>query len=223
MTAGGSALRDGWPLLVSSVVIGIPFGIAARQAGLTPMEASAMSVIVFAGAAQFAMLDLFARGADALVIAATVLLINLRHVLMGAALRPLVDGVPLATRLLSAYVLTDESFAMGIARLRSGRSELRYYLTFAIALWLAWNSATIAGAIVGGALADPRRLGLDFAITAAFIAIVVLGIRGRTDVAVALAAAATAGVLRLAGASAIAVVIAGAGAPLLAIALRRAR
>ncbi|HET8569383.1 MAG TPA: AzlC family ABC transporter permease [Candidatus Limnocylindria bacterium] len=217
------ALIEGWPLFLTSFVIGVPFGIAARRAGLGAIEASGMSVIVFAGAAQFAMLDLFARGAPAALVVATALLINLRHLLMATAMRPFAEGRALWQRLAIAYVLTDESFAMGIGRLRRGTADVAYYLTFAFTLWLAWNAATIVGATLGGAVTDPDRLGLDFAITGAFIAIVVLGIRDRVDVAVALAAALAAGALRLAGASSVAVVAAGAIAPLVAAAVRRVR
>lgn len=215
------ALADGWPILVTAVLIGIAFGVAAREIGLSALEASGMSVLIFAGAAQFAALDLIRQGASAPLIVGSVLLINLRHLLMGASLRPHLGKAPLGARLLAAYLLVDESFAMGIARYRAGGRGTGYYLTFGVAMWTAWNVGTLLGATLVSGAVDPRRFGLDFAITATFLAIVALGIRDRTDVAVALVAAFAAAGLRLAGASTIAVVAAGALAPLVAVAWRR--
>lgn len=217
------ALTEGWPVLLTVGVVGIAFGIAAREGGLSAPEASGMSILIFAGAAQFAAVDLVARGAPVPLIIASVLLLNLRHLLMGASLRAHLGERPLGPRLLAAYLLTDESFAMGIARYRRGGHGIAYYLTFAAALWACWNVGTVLGATVVSGTLDARRFGLDFAITATFVAIVALGIRGRTDIAVALSAALVAGALRLAGASTIAVVAAGALAPLLAVAWRRDR
>lgn len=217
------AISDGWPIVLTSVVVGIAFGIAARQAGLAPHEASGMSMLLFAGAAQFAAVDLMARNAPAPLIVATVVLLNLRHLLMAAALRAQLANRTVAERVLSAYLLTDESFAMGIAHLRRGGRGTMYYLTFAASFWLGWNVGTILGATLFSDAIDPLRYGLDFAITATFTAIVVLGIRGRADIAVAIVASLAAGILRLVGASAVAVVAAGALAPLVAVAMDHAR
>src|SRR5205823_2818307 len=100
---------------------------------------------VFAGAAQFAMVQLFRDDAAWPVIVATVLLINLRHLLMAAALQPHFVGVSITRRLAAAYVLTDEAFAMAISWFRRGRTELTYYATFALALYVLWNAATVIG------------------------------------------------------------------------------
>ena len=86
---------------------------------------------------------------------------------------------------------------------------------------MLWNVATVIGIIVGGAIGDPRRFGVDFAITATFIGIVVLAIRHRVDIVIAVIAALVAGALALAGASTIAVITAGAVAPLIAVFVRR--
>jgi len=201
----------------TTVVVGTTFGVVARQAGLTPPEIAGMSLLVFAGASQFAMVQLFTAGAPAVVVIATVL----RHLLMAASLRRNFARVSLPRRLAAAFFLTDESFAMATGDFRRGGTGLIYYVTFAVTLFVLWNAATLAGVALGNAIGEPRRLGVDFAITATFIGIVVLGIRRPTDAAVALAAAAGAGALALAGASTVAVIVAGALAPILAIALRR--
>ncbi len=199
------------------MVVGIPFGIVARQSGLSPVEIMAMSLFVFAGASQFAMVQLFKDGVAWPLIAATVLLINLRHMLMAAALRPYFAGVSTARRLAAAFFLTDEAFAMAIGWFRRGRTELSYYVTFAVSLYVLWNTATVIGMLLGPTIGEPRRFGVDFAITATFIAIVVIGVRRRVDVAVALTAALVASALAYLGASVIAVVAAGALAPLVAL------
>ena len=207
-------MGEGWPVLGTTLLVGTTFGVVARQSGLEPVEIVAMSLLVFAGASQFAMVQLF-------YLLASVLFINLRHLLMATSLRPQLQRLPLAPRLFAAFFLTDESFAMGTGHFRRGGRSLAYYFTFAIALFLLWNVATVIGIFVGAAIGDPRRLGVDFAITATFIGIVVLAIRHRADVIIAIVAALAAGVLALAGASTIAVITAGALAPLIAVFLRR--
>jgi branched chain amino acid efflux pump len=215
-----AALAQGWPVLITVLVVGMSFGIVARQAGLSPVEIMAMSVLIFAGAAQFAMVRLFQDGVGWPLIVTTVLLINLRHLLMAAALRPYFARVPVARRLAAAFVLTDEAFAMAIGWFRRGRTEVAYYATSAVALYLVWNAATVIGMLVGPSIGEPRRFGVDFAITATFIAIVVIGIRRRSDAVVAIAAALMASALAYLGASVVAVVTAGALAPVLVLFVR---
>jgi len=219
----GAAISEGWPVLLTTVVVAATYGVIARQAGSSVLEASGSSLIIFAGAAQFATVGLLKDGATPIEVAVSVLLINLRHALMAASLRPFFTGTSLAQRLGLAYVLTDEAFAMSIGWFRRGHRDLSYYLTFGVGLWLCWNVGTIAGALFGAGIDRPERYGIDFAITACFVAIVTLGARHRTDIAVALAAALVAAALRLAGASTTAVVIAGAVAPLAVLAATRGR
>jgi len=218
-----AAVSEGWPVLLTSAVVGATFGVIARQSGASVLEASGSSLIIFAGAAQFAVVGLTKDGATPIEVAVSVLLINLRHALMAASLRPFIGGAPLPRRLGLAYILTDEAFAMGIGWFRRGHRDLSYYVTFGIGLWLCWNVSTLAGALFGAGIDRPERNGVDFAITACFVAIVTLSARHRGDVAVALAAAFVAAALRLAGASTTAVVIAGAVAPVVLLAARRER
>jgi 4-azaleucine resistance transporter AzlC len=220
VTGRRAAIVEGWPIFVTAVVVGIAFGLTARQSGLSIVETSATSLIVFAGAAQFVMVDLLRTGTPVPLIVLTVLLLNARHLLMAAAIRPFVQVASLPRRFGLAYVLTDEAFAMGIGWFRRGHRDLAYYAVFSTLLWCSWNLGTLLGAIFGAGVEDPQRFGIDFAITAVFVAIVAIGVRHRADVAVALVAALVAAVLRLAGASAVAVVVAGALAPIVAFAIR---
>jgi 4-azaleucine resistance transporter AzlC len=220
VTGSRAAIAEGWPVFVTAIVVGITFGLTARQSGLGVIEASAMSVIVFAGAAQFVMVDLLRTGTPVPLIVLTVLLLNARHLLMAAAIRPFVRAASLPRRLGLAYVLTDEAFAMGIGWFRRGHRDLAYYTVFSTVLWCFWNVGTLLGAVFGAGVEDPQRFGIDFAITAVFVAIVAIGVRHRADTTVALAAALVAAALRLVGASAVAVVVAGALAPLVAFSIR---
>jgi 4-azaleucine resistance transporter AzlC len=208
-------------VLGTTLLVGTTFGVVARQSGLEPVEIIAMSLFVFAGASQFAMVQLFSESAPMPIVIASVLFINLRHLLMATSLSPQLERLPLARRLFAAFFLTDESFAMASGHFRRGGRSLAYYFTFAIALFALWNVATVIGIGVGGAIGDPRRFGVDFAITATFTGIVVLAIRHRADVVIAVVAALVAGALALAGASTIAVITAGALAPLIAVFVRR--
>lgn len=214
-------MGEGWPVMGTVLLVGTTFGVVAKQSGLEPLQIVAMSLFVFAGASQFAMVQLFSESAPPPIVIVSVLFINLRHLLMATSLRPQLVRLPLPWRLFAAFFLTDESFAMATGHFRRGGRSLAYYLTFAISLFALWNVATVFGIVVGGAIGDPRRFGVDFAITATFIGIVVLAIRHRSDIVIALVAAAVAGVLALAGASTVAVIIAGAVAPLIAVFVRR--
>ena len=220
MTPARAAIAEGWPVLLTSVVVGITYGVVARQSGLSVAEASGSSLLVFAGAAQFAAVGLLREGAGTLEVAASVLLINLRHLLMAASLRPHFARASLVERLGLGYILTDEAFAMGIGHFRRGHGDLVYYATFGTLLWLCWNIGTLAGAIFGAGLEHPERYGIDFAITATFLAIVAVGVRHRTDLVVAVAAGIVAGALRLVGATTLAVVVAGAVAPIVVLLAR---
>jgi 4-azaleucine resistance transporter AzlC len=203
------------------LVVGTTFGVVARQSGLEPVQIAAMSLLVFAGASQFAMVQLFSDSAPAALVMASVLFINLRHLLMATSLRAEIRRLPVAGRLVAGFVLTDESFAMATGYFRRGGQSLAYYFTFAISLYVLWNLATLAGIAIGSGIGDPRRIGVDFAITATFTGIVVLAIRHRSDAVIAMVAALVAGGLALAGASTVAVITAGALAPLIAVATRR--
>jgi branched chain amino acid efflux pump len=214
-------MGEGWPVLGTSLLVGTTFGVVARQSGLEWVEVVAMSVLVFAGASQFAMVRLFSESAPIPIVIASVLFINLRHLLMATSLRPQLRRLPLSRRLFAAFFLTDEAFVMATSHFRRGGRSVAYYFTFAIALFVLWNLGTVIGIVVGGVIGDPRRLGVDFAITATFIGIVVLATRNRADVIIALLAAVVAGALALAGASTIAVITAGAVTPLVAVFVRR--
>ena len=218
-TTGDAA--NGSAFVAELRTIGLPVSVSENVDAMAAVLAMPIAVLVFAGASQFAMVRLFSESAPAAIVIASVLFINLRHALMATSLRSQLQRLPLFGRLVAAFVLTDEAFAMATGHFRRGGRSVAYYFVFAFSLYVLWNTATLAGIVLGDAIGDPRRYGIDFAITATFTGIVVLAIRHRSDAVIALVAALVAGGLALAGASTIAVITAGALAPLIAVFIRR--
>jgi predicted branched-subunit amino acid permease len=103
----------------------------------------------------------------------TTLVVNLRYVLMGAALRPWFEDLPPLAAYASAFFITDENWALTMADLRDGSGRGAFLLGSGVAVWLFWVGSTVAGAVAGAAIGDPSRYGLDFVLTAVFLAIAV--------------------------------------------------
>src|SRR5262245_13559193 len=184
---------DGLGIIVSAVGFGFVYGLAARtQAGFSPIDVMAMSVLVFAGAAQFAAIGYVDGGLPWLAICVLTGLLNARHVLYSASLSPWFRGRSFPERALAAHVLTDEAFALSIAHFRRlGRFDAFGYWFAAIGVtFIPWFFATLAGALIGNAIVDPERLGIDVIFPAAMIGLAVGLITGRRELVAAVAGAA---------------------------------
>lgn len=185
--------RDLAPLLLGVAPSGLLFGVVALSSGIPAGAALAMSAVVFAGASQFVLAQLFAGGAVAIVMVASVALVNLRHTLYSASLAPHLAHLPLRWKMTLSFLLADESYAVSILRLRERRPSPRrhwYLLGVGLTLWLGFQAATAVGVLVGARL--PPSLPLDFALPLTFIAIVVPMLRSRAAAGAALASAAVA-------------------------------
>ena len=182
---------DGIGIAVSAIAFGFVYGLAAETAGLSPIEAVAMSVIVFAGAAQFAAIGYIAGGLAWPAIILLTALLNARHILYSAALAPWLREVPAPRRAIMAHVLTDEAFALSIAHFtRLGRTDERGYWIAAIgATFIPWNLATLAGVLIGREIPSPERFGLDIVFPAAMVGLAAGLIAGRREVVAAIAGA----------------------------------
>ncbi len=181
-TAGAlRGARKALPLVVSVFAVGVVFGVLARQAGLSPAESLLMSALVFAGASQFVALSLWTTPLPVAVIVLTTLVVNLRHLLMGASLRPWFSRLSPFKAYGSAFFMVDESWALTMGDLTSGGRDTAFLLGSGAALFGSWVSATLVGVTAGAVLRDPAQWGLDFAITAAFIALLVGMWKGRSD------------------------------------------
>jgi 4-azaleucine resistance transporter AzlC len=193
-------LRDIAPVAIAALPIGLLFGAIAVAKGLSPLEVVLMSALVYAGGAQFAAIETWVQPAPIAVLAFATLLINLRHVLMGASLGPKMRATRLQ-KLLGFYVLTDEAWALAERRSIDRPVTMAYWLAMAAVLPLTWVGSSAAGAVLGSFLGDPARLGADFAFTALFIGLVAGFGRSRvTLVTIAVSAAVAALVYKAVGA-----------------------
>lgn len=190
LTATLRGSRDTLPLLPGAVPFGLIYGVAARAAGIPAWLAQAMSAVVFAGSAQFAVVQLVAVGAPALILVLTGTVLNLRHLLYSASLAPEVRRARPHWKALLAYLLTDEMYGVVSTRLRArlAAADVRWYaLGSGLTLWISWQIATLAGLLVGAQI--PSAWSLDFAATLTFIALVVPLLRDRPSGLAAAAAA----------------------------------
>jgi 4-azaleucine resistance transporter AzlC len=170
---------DIWPAMLAAVPIGLLFGALAAGKGLSPLEVMVMGVLVFAGGAQFAAVELWATPAPIGALVFSTLLINARHVLMGASIAPKLQGFSRGQKLLGLYYMADENWALAEKRARTHRLTPAYWFGMLIPFVVCWITTSTLGAIVGAALGDPRRFGADFAFTALFIALVAAFWKGR--------------------------------------------
>ena len=200
--------RDEAPLLLGVAPFGMIYGIAALAAGVPAWLAQLASAIVFAGAAQLVIVQMLAAGAGFIPIALTSGLLNLRHVLYSASMAEYVRHLPRRWRLLLAYVLTDEAYAVAVLRYQQrhageadqaehtdsgtpaadATADLRhwYFLGAGFTLWAGWQLSTAAGLLFGATI--PPEWELDFAVPLTFIALLTLLLRERAGQAAALVA-----------------------------------
>ncbi len=185
-------LLDTVGIAVSVVGFGLVFGLAARQAGYSPVEAVAMSVLLFAGASQFAAVGYVAAGLPWAPIVVLTLFLNARHLLYSASLAPRLRDVPRLQRAAMAHVLTDEAFALSATHFhRLGRTDLPgYWIAAVVGVFIPWNLATLAGVLLGGVIPDPTALGLDIVFPAAMAGLAAGLVTGRREVVAAGAGAA---------------------------------
>jgi 4-azaleucine resistance transporter AzlC len=210
---------DGLGMSLSAIGFGFVFGLSARAAGLTPVDASAMSLFVFAGASQFAAVGFVASGFGWVTIVLLTALLNSRHFLYSAAIAPYFARERRTTRAVMAHVLTDEAFALSIGHFqRIGRGDRRgYWIAAVLIMFIPWNIASLAGVLVGGAIPDPKRFGLDIIFPAAMAGIAVGLIGGRRDLVAAISGAVIGIALGIAFDPAIGIVSGGLFGPLVAM------
>jgi 4-azaleucine resistance transporter AzlC len=175
-------------LLLGVIPFGLIFGALAISMGVSPAAAQGFSLFVFAGSAQFIAVSLIGESASALVVIATIALVNLRHALYSASLAPSLAKLGRPWKLALGWLLTDEAFAMASRRYRSGELENAHWYTLGtgLTLWAAWQISTAVGIALGASL--PQGLSLGFALPLTFLALVVPSLVDRPTLAAALAA-----------------------------------
>lgn len=188
-------IRRAQPLAIGVFAYGLAFGLLALEAGLAVLEALAMSGLVYSGSAQLAAVNTL-RGtgfaASPAALAATILVLNARYVLYGAALRPWLGAVGPGRAYAALFVLGDGNWLLAMKAHEDGERDGGFVLGSGLVMFAAWLAGTAAGAISGALLPDPASLGLDFLLVA-FAAALALGMtRGRGDIATIAVAAAVA-------------------------------
>jgi branched chain amino acid efflux pump len=179
-------LRDALAVGAATGAYGISFGAIATASGLTTPQTVALSLLMFSGASQFAFAGVVALGGGAPASISTAVLLGTRNAFYGLRLAPLLQARGLR-RLLAAEVVIDETTAMAVAQPDDPTARRAFWAT-GLAVYSLWNLGTLIGA-VGANGVDPKTLGLDAAVPAAFLALLAPRMRGRSAWAVALFAA----------------------------------
>jgi predicted branched-subunit amino acid permease len=185
--------REIAPALIGAMPFGFVAGVAGVGAGMTPVETVALSFFVFSGIAQLVVSQLVAVQSPLVVTLAAAVVVSLRHLMYSAALAPHLAHLPRGWRLLLSYLMTDQSFALGVKRYSEpGEGRYRHYhvLGVSLTMYASWQVAVILGALAGTQV--PARWSLDFVVTLTFLGLLVPALRTRADIAAGTVAAATA-------------------------------
>ncbi|WP_278237099.1 AzlC family ABC transporter permease [Isoptericola sp. AK164] len=168
--AVSAAVRQGVSVSVATGLYGVSFGALAVVAGLTVAQTAALSLLLFSGGSQFALVGVVAAGGSPLAAVATSSLLGVRNTLYGAVVSPLLD-VRGWRRWAAAQVTIDESTAVAVAQRDPQAVRVGFWAT-GLGVFVLWNVCSLLGALAGDALGDPRAWGLDAAAGAAFLALV---------------------------------------------------
>lgn len=195
-----SLIKDGlkaaWPICLGYFPIGMAFGVLALQAGLYPVEIILMSLLVFAGSSQFIAVSLISAGAATVPVVVTTFVVNLRHVLMSSSLAVYLRSLGKAWLTLFAYGVTDESFAVNLARFRDEHWDWRQALVVNHTANASWIGSTIVG-VYCGQFIPAGAFGTDYALIAMFLCLLVFQLRGRLYAVIAIIAGLLAVILAL--------------------------
>jgi predicted branched-subunit amino acid permease len=179
-------VRDALGIGIASGAYAISFGAISTAAGLSLLQTCALSVLMFTGASQFALVGVIGAGGSVWAGAATAALLGARNALYGVRLSSLLEQRGFK-RLLAAHFVIDETTAMAIARDSPAARRFAFWAT-GVALFTLWNLGTLIGALATHLVPDPKVLGLDAAPPAAFLALLAPRLRAREPLAIALAA-----------------------------------
>src|SRR3954469_8332441 len=182
-----AVLRAGISVGLATGAVGLSFGAVSVASGLSVWQTCALSLVMFTGGSQFALVGVLGVGGGAVAAVSTAALLGSRNAFYALRLAALlrVRGV---RRLLAAQFVIDESTAVAIGQASPRAARLGFWTT-GLAVFGLWNLGTVLGALGAGAVTDPRDLGLDVAAPAAFLALLTPRLRGRLPWLVALVAA----------------------------------
>lgn len=184
------AVRDSLAVGIATAAYGISFGALAVAAGLDIWQTCFLSLVMFTGGSQFALVGVLAGGGTAAggSAIATAGMLGIRNVVYGMRMKPVVDRGGLLRRIAAAWVTIDESTAVALAQPEERSARVGFWVTGAV-IFVGWNLTTLAGALIGDALGDTRAWGLDAAAAAAFVGLLWPRLKRFQAGAVAVAAA----------------------------------
>ena len=184
-----SGVKAELPLMIGVIPFGMIYGILAISAGLPPSAAQAMSFIIFAGSSQFVSAQMYGLGVPPIVNIFTIGVINLRHALYSASIAPYLQKLPTRWKLILAYLLTDEAYAVTILHYQK-KSDKHikhwFFLGAGLTLWTTWQLSTALGIFLGATI--PASWSLDFTLALIFIALVVPSLKDKASLGAALTA-----------------------------------
>ena len=177
-------ISDVSPLMIPVVPFGLIFGVLSLEIGFTPLETMGMSLIVFGGASQIVLLQLFSGGASSLVIISSVGAVNSRHMLYGVVVSEHLSDLKMIWKIIISYFLIDQAFAVSNEYLKKNKDKNNYFhlVGGGATCWIIWQSTTFLGIILGSAI--PEELGLSFAVPLTFLALLVNDFRKLINVIV---------------------------------------
>ncbi len=166
-------IMDVSPLMIPVVPFGLIFGVIAIDLGFSPIETMGMSIIIFGGASQIILLQLFSGGASSLVIISSVGAVNSRHLLYGAVVSEHLSDLKLFWKILISYFLVDQAFARSNEYFKNNNNSNKYFhlIGGGVTCWIIWQTTTFLGIVVGSFI--PEKLGLSFAVPLTFLALLV--------------------------------------------------
>ena len=166
------------PLMIPVVPFGIIYGVIGMDLGIGPYMTLGLSIIVFGGASQIVLLQLFSGGASSLVILSSVGAVNARHVLYGAVLSEYLSGLKLFWKIILSYVMTDQAFAVSNNYFKKNdkdKNQHYHLLGSGFTCWIIWQVSTVLGIVLGSVV--PEELGLSFTISLTFLALLISDFR----------------------------------------------
>ncbi|HJF86838.1 MAG TPA: AzlC family ABC transporter permease [Companilactobacillus farciminis] len=171
-----TTVKDTLPTVFGYIGIGLSFGIVAASAGMSVLMSTLMSLIVYAGSAQFILVSLLVIGTPIVSIALSVFLVNSRMILMSMTTANFFKKNSLFENILLGSLITDESFALSMNKLNytDGKLTFKWFNTVNVMAYLVLAVSTAVGAMLGKIISDPEKLGLDFALVAMFIGLLYL-------------------------------------------------
>ena len=180
-----TGIKDAFPIVLGYLPLGFAFGVLANQVGMTVFQAGLMSLMCFTGAGQYIAIGVMQAGGAIFTIIMANLLVNLRYLLFATSMVPHLKNVPPSLATLLSYGLTDETYAVAMTRYQNHEATASYMAGLNITSHIGWISSSLGGAILGTFISNTEKIGLNFALPAMYICLLVFVVGKRSDALVA--------------------------------------